>query len=276
MYKARIETEAGKIVRLDYDSGVIFDIDPLSGVDVDLATSQGFQQIGETVEHQSVAGVSRTINGVFITADAERRAQAMLRALPMFTTGRLIYDDRYFCNIHVRKTPYIRREKSGRIIFSMMLYCETPYWLYLTDSSYVMGGYTPAFRLPVVYDSHRYGIKNTSMFTNCINHGTVEVPFAARFTCDTPVTNPGLINVYTLEKIRINAVLQNGSVIEAGWKNGRLYLTQDGEDIFSALDAESDLFVMRPGDNVLRMTADDNLEGLSVSVTYNAVEVGVI
>ena len=35
MYSARIETDAGKIVRFGYEFGNVFDISPLSGVDVE-------------------------------------------------------------------------------------------------------------------------------------------------------------------------------------------------------------------------------------------------
>ena len=46
MYNATIQTKDGKQLDLGFEYGIVFDISPLSGVDVDIATSQSFQQIG--------------------------------------------------------------------------------------------------------------------------------------------------------------------------------------------------------------------------------------
>lgn len=276
MYNARIETDAGKIVRFGYEYGNIFDITPLSGVDVSFGTSQGFQQVGETVETQSVQGISRTIRGTFIDSDPEAAARAMLRALPIFTTGRLVFDDKYFCRIHLKKTPYVHRNSSGKCTFDMMVYCETPYWLNLQSDQYVMGGYTAAFSFPVIYDSHIFGVKNESAYTNCVNSGAMDVPFTANFRSETETVNFGIININTLEHLRLNMTLTQNDEVTVSRENGRLYVQRDGEDIFSVLDEDSDLFMLHPGDNVLRMTADSGLSGLKVSISYNAAEIGVI
>jgi hypothetical protein len=59
-------------------------------------------------------------------------------------------------------------------------------------------------------------------------------------------------------------------------ENGRLYVQRGEEDVFAILDENSDLFVLHPGDNVLKMTAGSGLEGLRVSISYNAAEIGVV
>ena len=277
MYNARIETNAGAVIRLGYKDGIIFDISPLSGVDVTLATSQGYQQIGETVESQSARGVSRTIRGTFIGDTAEARAREMLRALPVFTTGRLIFDDRYFCNIYVQKTPYVVHSSSdGKYTFSMMVYCETPYWLDTKGSMYTLGGYTPAFSFPVMYNQHIFGTRNASAFTNCYNGGAVDVPFVAKFTTSAEASGIGLINVHTLEKLKLDIMLTMDDEIVIRRENSRLFVELNGADAFSILDENSDLYYMHPGDNVLRATADSGLEALQVSISYNAAETGVV
>lgn len=276
MYNARIETDAGKIVRFGYEYGNIFDITPLSGVDVTFGTSQGFQQIGETVETQSVKGISRTIQGTFIGEDPESAARAMMRALPIFTTGKLIFDDKYFCRIHIKKTPYVHRSSAGKYTFSMMVYCETPYWLDVKGTQLAMGGYTPAFSFPTLYDIHVFGVRNDSAFTNCVNNGAIEVPFTARFTTDTETVNFGIINIYTLEHLTLNMTLTQEDSVTVSRENGRLYVQRGEEDIFEVLDESSDLLMLHPGDNVLRMTAESGLSGLQVSISYNAAEIGVI
>ena len=276
MYTAKIETDAGKIIRFGYEYGNLFDISPLSGVDVTMGTSQGFQQVGETVEIQSVQGISRTISGVFIDAEPEMAARAMMRALPIFTTGRLIFNDKYFCRFHVQKTPFIYRSKSGKCSFSMMLYCETPYWLNLKSDQYVIGGYTAAFGFPVMYDSHIFGVRDESAFTNCINDGVIDIPFEVWFTTDTETSNFGFINVYTLEHLTLNTTITQGDGIALSHEKGRLYIRKGKEDVFAVLDESSDLFMLHPGDNVLRMTAESGLSGLKAAISYNSAEIGVI
>lgn len=276
MYSARIETDAGKIVRFGYEFGNVFDISPLSGVDVTFGTSQGFQQIGETVETQSAGGVSRTIRGTFTGDNPEAAARTMLRSLPLFTTGRLVFDDKYFCRIHLQKTPYVHRSSAGKYTFDMMVFCETPYWLNIRSDEYVVGGYKAAFSFPVVYDAHLFGVKDDSAFVNCKNDGAMDVPYSAWFTTDTETTNFGLVNIYTLEHITLNMTISIGDMVQISRENGRLYIRRGDEDVFFALDESSDLFMMHPGDNVLRMTADSGLNGLKASIAYNAAEIGVI
>lgn len=280
MYKARIETDRGQIFRFGPDNCIVFDIDPLSGVDVDIATSQGFQQIGETVENQSVRGLSRTITGTIFKNSLET-AQMMLRYLPIFTTGKLYYNDDYYCNIVVSKTPYIKvDEKQRKFTFTMMVYCNVPYWLDANRSDYVIGGYSKAFKFPVIYDTHTFGVKNPSAFINCYNAGVIDVPYELQFTCITPVENPGIINVYTLQKLKFNLTLGIGEILTIRRENGILYveLDQSGtkSSVLSKLTEDSDLFWINPGDNVLRLTADSNEDDLIGTISFNAAEIGVI
>ena len=41
MYNARYKSDSGKEFLFSFENGVIFDIDPLSGVTLNLATAQG-------------------------------------------------------------------------------------------------------------------------------------------------------------------------------------------------------------------------------------------
>ena len=56
----KIVTDAGAVLHLGWDYDAPYFLDPLNGIDVDLKTAQGVNQVGDTVEGQSVSGVSRT------------------------------------------------------------------------------------------------------------------------------------------------------------------------------------------------------------------------
>ena len=61
----KIVTDAGAVLHLGWDYDTPYFLDPLNGIDVDLKTAQGVNQVGDTVEGQSVSGVSRTLDVVF-------------------------------------------------------------------------------------------------------------------------------------------------------------------------------------------------------------------
>nr|DAQ14746.1 MAG TPA: hypothetical protein [Caudoviricetes sp.] len=154
----KIVTDAGAVLHLGWDYDAPYFLDPLNGVDVDLQTAQGVNQIGDTVEGQSVSGVSRTLSVVFWGAYALDNARAFSKKLPYFTKGTLYFGDHYFTRFVLQKTPYFS-SYTPQPRCSLMLYSEKPFWYDLNAVSSVLGGYEKAFRFPVCYDSHIYGIK---------------------------------------------------------------------------------------------------------------------
>lgn len=98
LFKDHLEivTDAGAVLHLGWDYDAPYALDPLNGIDVDLKTAQGVGQVGDTVEGQSVSGVSRTLSVVFWGRDALTRARAFTKNLPYFTKGTLYFGDHYF------------------------------------------------------------------------------------------------------------------------------------------------------------------------------------
>lgn len=278
MYNARIVTDTGKSVSFGYEYGILFDITPLSGVDVDVNTSQGFQQIGTTVESLGVGGISRTIKGKFINKGLAE-AKSMLDILPVFTKGVLWFNDEYYCNIVVQKTPTIGK-KNGQTVFTMMVYCNTPFWYDTTSNKYAIGSWEKQFRFPTSFDEHIFATTNTGAFVDCYNYGSVSAAPVITFTASSTVTNFGLMNANTLEYIKINTTITNGETVTVYRDNSRLYVERDNgssvEDIFEYLDEYSDLFWLYAGSNVLRMTADDNVAALQCVVSFENAYMGVI
>lgn len=280
MYKSKIVTEAGQIVRFGYEYGIIFDISPLNGVEVTLAKSQGFQQVGETVEGQSVGGISREVKGKIIH-HVEENTTLLLSSLSVFTKGKLYFEEDYFCDIVIKKTPYITKPEGKMPSFSFLVFCPSPFWLFKSPSEYMLGGYVAAFSFPTTLDSHYFGKEQASYFINCSNPGTVKQPFTAKFsTRAATVKNFGIVNVATGQKLTISEELPLGDVITLWQKEGRVYITRMREgvetNIFYALDEESDLFTLGAGDNLLRRVAEIGEADLQVSVSFNAAYAGVM
>lgn len=257
----KIVTDAGAVLHLGWDYDIPYFLDPLNGIDVDLKTAQGVNQVGDTVEGQSVSGVSRTLDVVFWGAYALDNARAFSKKLPYFTKGTLYFGDHYFTRFVLQKTPYFS-SYTPQPRCSLMLYSEKPFWYDLNAVSSVLGGYEKAFRFPVCYDSHIYGIKRDGTAAVLRNEGSLPVPFTATLRCDMPVTHPKVVDLQTGAFIGFDLTLQPDETLEIYRSTSdRLActLTRAGvtTNIFSALDEDSTLTELQPGDNVLSMQAEN-------------------
>ena len=123
----KIVTDAGAVLHLGWDYDIPYFLDPLNGIDVDLKTAQGVNQVGDTVEGQSVSGVSRTLSVVFWGRDALTRARAFTKKLPYFTKGTLYFGDHYFTRFVLQKLPYFSSYTPDPRC-ELMLYSEKPFW----------------------------------------------------------------------------------------------------------------------------------------------------
>lgn len=278
MYNAKIVTSNGIVLNLGFEHGIVFDITPLSGTDIDVSTSQSFQQIGESVENSSVLGLTREIYGVII--DNEKTTQEKLfKVFSAFSSGRLYVGDRY-CDFVTSKTPYISREKSGRLTFMTAIFCPYPFWLDKKLSEFVFGGITPAFSFPVIYDNHRYSTRKPVEATNCHNKGNVKQTMDIEFSTFASSVGFGLRDDTTGKFIKVNEEISGEDKVIIRQENGeiKIELIRGGvkSNIISKLAEKSTLFELNTGDNILTPFADDGIANLNVYVKFNPAYTGVI
>ena len=274
MYSARFVTEAGRIFDFGYQSGTIFDISDLSGVGATISTSQGFNQVGETVEGYFVGSVTRQISGKFLQSVNDKK-RMMLQVFTIGTSGKLYFNEKFYANCTVKTTPAFGHGDKVRN-FALELLFPYPYWLSSDGRVYITGEYIPTFRFPVNYaEPHRFGIKKPSAFTNCFNDGVVAVDFRAEFTSLAAVSNYGIVNAVTLEELKFNDTLTLGERLVCWRENGRLKVTKNGEDAFSLLDDTSELFQMYVGENPIKPIAETGEDDLVVSISFSDTYSGV-
>lgn len=276
----KIVTDAGAVLHLGWDYDAPYFIDPLNGVDVDLQTAQGINQTGTTVERQSVSGVSRTLSVVFWGEDALTRARTFTQKLPYFTKGTLYFGDKYFTRFVLQKTPYFS-SYTPKPRCELMLYSPKPYWYNLTPVHRILGGFTPAFRFPVCYDSHAYSVPKDGTAIVLRNEGSLPVPFTATLTCILQVVHPKVVDLQTGAFIGFDLTLEPNDKLEIyRTTSDRLAcsLTRAGvtTNIFSALDEDSTLTELQPGDNVLSMQAESGAGYLQAAVTFYPMEAGIL
>ena len=277
----QLVTDAGAALDIGWDYGTPYSLDPINGVNVDLQTAQGVNQIGNTVEKQSVAGVSRELIIHCHSTHGDADAALLLEKLPYFTSGTMYFEDKYFCRFVLSKTPYTKSIHPYPVL-DMMLFCPKPFWYDLTAQSFVLGGFTPSFRLPVNYSTpHRFGVRTSVGWLNAHNPGALAVPFTAILTSEADVVNPRVDNIVTGQSIRLLTTLTPGQTIEIyRTTTDKLAVkrTEAGaeENIFSLLDEDSDLVELAAGDNLLKANADTNADNLQVAVRFYPMVSGIL
>ncbi len=274
----KIVTDAGAVLHLGWDYSAPYFLDPLNGVDVELQTAQGINQQGTTVEQQSVSGVSRTLSVCFWGGFGD--AALFVRKLPYFTKGTLYFGDRYFTRFVLQKAPrFTQYTPFPRC--SMMLYCPKPFWYDLTAQTAMLGGMSPSFTFPVCYNSHQYGTRRAGAAVALVNRGSLPVPFTATLLCSSTVAHPKVVELRTKAFIGFDLTMEPGDELEIyRTPSDRLAcaLTRDGEtrNIFSALDEDSTLTELQPGDNILSLQAATGADELQACISFYPMEAGIL
>ena len=83
----QLVTDAGATLDIGWDYGTPYSLDPINGVDVDVQTAQGVNQVGVSVERQSVAGVSRELIIHCHSSHGDADAELLLEKLPCLQSG---------------------------------------------------------------------------------------------------------------------------------------------------------------------------------------------
>lgn len=190
----QLVTDAGATLDIGWGYGTPYSLDPINGVDVDLQTAQGVNQVGVSVERQSVAGVSRELIIHCHSSHGDADAELLLEKLPYFTSGTMYLVDKFFCRFVLSKTPYTKSIHPYPVL-DFMLFCPKPFWYDLTAQSFCINGFVPSFRLPVNYSKpHRFGVRTSVGWLNAVNPGALAVPFTATLKSDGAVVNPTVLN----------------------------------------------------------------------------------
>ncbi len=278
MFSAKFINSKGDTFDFGYRHGNIFDISGLTGHDMSIAFSQGFNQIGKTVEGISIGGHIFEIKGR-ILGEATAQKRKMLSVFAPFESGRLVFEEKYFLDCVVYKTPLITVQKQDPM-FEMVLSAPYPFWQKTEPETYISGKYLPAFSFPVNYEEpHVFGIRDSSAFVNAYNDGQIDSYYTLEFQTKTTTVNPGIINVNTQEFLKLNTTINQGEKFSVYRTGGRLVVEKESdgtvEDVFSLLDEDSDLLYMRPGDNIIKDFADEGEDQLITTIKFNSAVVGV-
>lgn len=148
MYSVSFQKDNGETFLLGKDNNIVFDIDGLSGLPVDIGTSQGAAQVGESVETQSVNGKTLTVKG-YIFNEIQSGKRRLLKYFSAFQSGKLIFGD-YYIYVYVQESPTVSPIKNNGT-FTMLLFAPYPFFRKTNTYDGEIGAVTPQFSFPFMY-----------------------------------------------------------------------------------------------------------------------------
>ena len=280
MYSARFESDNGLTFIFGKNGGNVFDMDLGSGVSVDIGTSQGFSQIGETVDTLAVNGRPIPVTGVLFR-DIDNQKKNMRKIFAPFVAGKLIFEDGHYTRVYVQDPPSFSPVKQdGR--FTMLLFAPFPYFYGQNEESVQIGGIVPMFSFPVNYaEPHSFGELSEGRFSTIYNDSDVKVPYSFQVTVNGTSTNPTVTNLLTFEFLKINGTFNAGDVINVCRDENNVLVANvthsdaDVEDILSMIDDDSTLYELTVGDNIISINDDEGGVGMSAKVSFKPVVVAL-
>lgn len=280
MYNAKFESDSGLTFVFGENGGNVFDMDLGSGVPVNIGTSQGFSQIGETVETLAVNGRPIPVKGV-LYQDVNNQKKNMRKIFAPFVSGKLIFEDGYYTRVFVQDPPSFSPIKNdGR--FTMKFFAPFPYFYGKEEELIRVGEIIPKFSFPVNYaESHIFGKLSKSRFVSIFNDSDVKVPYGFQIVVNGTSTNPTVTNLLTFDFLKINGAFEPGDVIDVRRDDNNVLtatLTKgDGtiQDIISLIDDGSTFYELSVGDNLLSVNDDEEGVGMSATVSFKTVMVAL-
>ena len=255
------------------------------GLDVEMTEQQSTGQTGKTITGQSVGSRAITVTGS-ILRDLDANEALLKRLIRPESAARWLKTvgrTTWYLDVLPSHTPDVSGG-AHLLNFQFKLKAAYPYWRTVETAATMLGGLESAwFPTPVSTAGTWYISRyKRDLYTPVINSGSTETGFTLRLTATARVKNPMLWHNGQRSFIRLNKEMLPGkaaviSTLEG--ERGCTYRQSDGTEVngFRWLDYDSDLWMtLAPGANVLRLTADEGRENLTVTIhAPNGVAAGV-
>ncbi len=260
---------------------VIEKIASLTQQNVEFETTASNREIGEKLEHQKVNPKTITIRGTILgKCDAIR--EQMTHVIAPLAEGKLIFNDTYELNVHVKASPDIERY-ARNAKFSFSLYAPYPYWQKAEKAQTTLIGLKGLFSFPWnISDPEPFMFSEyvETGYVTVHNHGEAPARWTAVLHALDEVVKPKIYNMETGEYVRILRTMAEGEQITISTEGDELTVTitaADGttSDGFQYLDVESIPFKLAVGENYIKTDAEENTVALRASISFHPAYVGV-
>lgn len=279
MYNAKFISDNGVSYLFGAKGKTAFSMDVGSGISVDLGTSQGFLQVGEFVNSQSIRGKNITVTGA-VYGNVEKKKNELRKAFAPFTSGKLVFNDTHYIRVYVQSTPSFSAKK-GNGKFTMLLYAPSPLFRNVKESVYRVGTTTPTFSFPINYAiPHKFGERASGGLAQIYNDGDVAVPFRAELYFVGYSVNPVITDYNSYKSFKINGDFSAGDFLTI-YRNDKNILKVelfDGyktSDIIDQVDESSTLFEIPVGNSPFVITDNNGGMGIEAAIMFNEAVVSV-
>ena len=219
----------------------VYKITTLTGIDgipVSVVTSQGFEQVGESVDSMSVGSRQIGLIGRIDNFTGEQLQALNTAFLPM-TTVRLYFEEKYWIDAIIKEAP-VFTYSLRTVLFAVQLLAPYPYWKSVKEHYYKLGGSTGGFNFPVSYDTpHNFEQFNETLFLNCVNRGNTRVDYSAEIRCTSgQAANITLTNAGNQKFIAVKTTLTAADTVRkvvAARLRGRPMTQEDSRKLAAAL-----------------------------------------
>lgn len=273
MYNLKYISDNGKTINFSpLENFAITNTEGLTSNSVSIATSQGIGQVGTTIQGKSTDDKIITIEGTILGESTALRKQLIDTIVPL-VSGTLIFDNELYIVVEPETTPDISRHRHNAN-FQFTLRASYPYWRALAQSSISLSGLKKSFKFPVNYgEQHIFAIRMEDVYQTIYNEGNVPIPFMIKFFAKTPLSNPKIENIKTLDFIRIEKDMTAGETISVDMTGNTLRITTNESGVeknaFGFFDIDSTLFKLEVGENSIKSSADTNNNGLYCTIFYS-------
>ena len=279
MYNVVFENDNGSKYYFGVNGNTVFDMDLGNGVPVNIGTSQGFSQIGETMQSRAVSGRTISVNGA-VYGNVQERKKSMRKIISPFSCGRLIFDGEYYTRVCVKNAPTFSTVKNdGR--FYLQFFAPFPFFYNINSQFVEIGAIKPMFMFPINYaNPHKFGERAVARYKNILNDGDVKVPFSIYLHSSGTSTNIVIANLGTFKTLKLNGTLNSGDFVNIYRDDDnvlRAELTSDGvtSDIISWIDESSELLELEVGDNLISANDDEGGLSLTAKITFSPAVVAL-
>lgn len=279
MYSARFISDSGNSYLFGSKGQTAFQMDVGTGIPVDLKLSQGFAQVGESVNTQSVSGKIINVVGA-VYGNVEKKKNELRKVFAPFSSGKLIFNETHYIRVYVKNSPNFSAVKNhGK--FTMTLYAPYPFFRNVKPSLQKIGELVPMFTFPVNYAiPHKFGEKGLERHSKIVNGGDVPVPYDITIVATVSVQNPVITNLLTGEKMKINGSLDGGDALHIFRNKHGIFqaeLIKDNviNDVISWVDEESNFFELPVGDSVISVIDDQGGGSLETTLVFEEAVVSV-
>ena len=274
------------VLYLDNLNYKIISVEGLDYPEITTNTSSNAHYDGSYIDSQKAEKRIITIQADYVKdINKEVERQKLISFFNFKNSGTLIIE---YSNL-TRSTDYrITDFKASienvhdKLTFEVELLCCNPYLNEVDKIRVDIAKWIENFHFPLTITDDNpivMGYRSPSKIVNIFNSGDTESGLIIEMKATGEVVNPQILNVNSLEFIKINRTLVSGEVIRINTNQGNKkiidILDKTESNIMNYLDINSTFLQLYKGDNLFKYSATTGADNLEVSIYYNPSYLGV-